>query len=388
MTTGQQAIGHDLGAAVRASFPTDSRMVRVQKLMEEHSVDFLVAVGADYGTWLTNYHRYFGGLSAVILSADGETTLLTTPDELPAAQELSSATRTRSYGESGFGLDLNPMSSLLTELESDQALKGAARVGVAGISAATATELTWAAPVELDGDLVRLSMRKDLDEAKKVAVAYNLCWKAQAATAEAVSNGASEIEVFTTAHSVAQLAFGEPVEFVADVLAGPNAAQVCCPVAYAGRRKVEVGEALVADIVVRAAGYWGDTCRTHVRGENEEIQGGLVKLVKILDDASRELRPGARGSDIHRGISTALKGSFPGAGFPHHAGHGLGRSSFEGPHLIPADDTALEAGMILAVEPGAYYPDRWGIRWENEYLVTDSGGVELNEALGALDAST
>ena len=62
-------------------------------------------------------------------------------------------------------------------------------------------------------------------------MAYNLCWQAQAATAKAVSDGASEIEVFTTAHSVAQLAFGEPVEFVADVLAGPNAAQVCCPVA-------------------------------------------------------------------------------------------------------------------------------------------------------------
>ena len=83
-------------------------------------------------------------------------------------------------------------------------------------------------------------------------------------------------------------------------------------------------------------------------------------------------------------ISSALKDPFPGAGFPHHGGHGLGLSSFEGPHIIPADDTVLESGMIMAVEPGAYYPGRWGIRWENEYLVTDKGGVELNEALGAL----
>jgi Xaa-Pro aminopeptidase len=387
MTTRQQATAQDLRAAVQASFPSDSRLARVQQLMEEHSADCLVAVGGDYANWLTNYHRYFAGLSAVIVTADGETTLFTSPDELPLAQERSSATRTRSYGEAGFGLDLNPMSGLLAALVGHDALKHAKRVGVAGLTAAAATELGWAAPVELGGGLERISQRKDIDEARKVAVAYNLCWKAQAATAEAVSNGASEIEVFTTAHSVAQLAFGEPVEFVADILAGPNAAQVCCPVAYAGPKTVEIGEALVADIVVRAAGYWGDTCRTHIRGENEEIQTALVKLVKILDDASRELRPGARGCDLHAMIRDALKGPFPGAGFPHHAGHGLGLSSFEGPHIIPADDTTLEAGMILAVEPGAYYPDRWGIRWENEYLVTDNGGVELNEALGALDAN-
>jgi Xaa-Pro aminopeptidase len=387
MTTRQEATAHDLRASVQASFPADPRLVRVQKLMQEHSVDYLVAVGADYANWLTNYYRYFSGLSAVIVAADGETTLVTSPDELPLAQERSTATRARSYGGSGFGLDLNPMGSLLTALEGDDALQRAKRVGVAGISAATAAEAGWAAPIELDGELVRISRRKDLDEARKVAVAYNLCWEAQAATAKAVSDGASEIEVFTTAHSVAQLAFGEPVEFVADVLAGPNAAQVCCPVAYAGPKTVEVGECLVADIVVRAAGYWGDTCRTYIRGENQEIQAALAKLVSILDDASRELRPGARGSDIHSMISSALKGPFPGAGFPHHGGHGLGLSSFEGPHIIPADDTVLESGMIMAVEPGAYYPGRWGIRWENEYLVTDSGGVELNEALGALAGS-
>ena len=81
---------------------------------QEHSVDYLVAVGADYANWLTNYYRYFAGLSAVIVAADGETTLVTSPDELPLAQERSTATRARSYGEGGFGLDLNPMASLLT----------------------------------------------------------------------------------------------------------------------------------------------------------------------------------------------------------------------------------------------------------------------------------
>jgi Xaa-Pro aminopeptidase len=39
--------------------------------------------------------------------------------------------------------------------------------------------------------------------------------------------------------------------------------------------------------------------------------------------------------------------------------------------------------MILAIEPGAYFPGRYGVRVENEYLVTSAGGVELNAALAA-----
>jgi Xaa-Pro aminopeptidase len=37
--------------------------------------------------------------------------------------------------------------------------------------------------------------------------------------------------------------------------------------------------------------------------------------------------------------------------------------------------------MILAVEPGVYFPGRYGARVENVFLVTESGGVDLREAV-------
>jgi Xaa-Pro aminopeptidase len=73
---------------------------------------------------------------------------------------------------------------------------------------------------------------------------------------------------------------------------------------------------------------------------------------------------------------------FPGGEFPHHGGHALGLTSFEDPHIIPSDDTPLEPGMVMAVEPGVYFPDRWGARVENVFVVTDQGGVELRQAIG------
>ena len=55
------------------------------------------------------------------------------------------------------------------------------------------------------------------------------------------------------------------------------------------------------------------------------------------------------------------------------AGHALGLTSFEDPHLIPSDDTPLESWMVIAVEPGAYV--RWPVRRPGgERLRRDAAG--------------
>jgi Xaa-Pro aminopeptidase len=257
-------------------------------------------------------------------------------------------------------------------------------VGFAGVSKAVAHDLGWSSPISLDNELEHFAQRKDRDELERIAVAYNLCWEAHRSVESAVNDGASELDIFTLAQSVAQRSLGQPIEFVADVLAGVNSAQVCCPIAVAGSKRVEVGEPLIADIAVRPAGYWGDTCRTYIRGANDEIREGLEKLTTILDNAALELRPGARGSEVHESIRRALEETFPGGEFPHHGGHGIGLSCWQGPHIIPSDKSVLGLGMIVAVEPGVYFADRWGIRRENEYLVTENGGVELNVALESI----
>ncbi len=113
----------------------------------------------------------------------------------------------------------------------------------------------------------------------------------------------------------------------------------------------------------------------------------LERLAGLLETTVAEMRPGMRGCDVHASMSEALAATFPGAKpFPHHGGHGIGLGPCDSPHLIPADETRLEAGMILAVEPGAYFEHRHGVRLENEYLVTEAGAVELNAALAAVTA--
>jgi Xaa-Pro dipeptidase len=386
--TSQQAIGGELREAVLASFPSERRDVRIRQLIADQSLDCIVAVGKQYATWLTGYSRYFAGISATVVGPGGEIELVTSPDEAPVAERESTATRVWTYGTGGFGLDLDPRSTLLSSLPSVDLVQQARRIGIAGLPASAAAGLGGQELTDVTASVDREILVKDRDEAEKVAVSYNLCLAAQQAVGVGVQEGASELELFTRAHSTAQLLFGAPVEFISDLLSGPSTAEVCCPIAVAGPRRAEPGEPVVADIAVGAGGYWGDTCRTYVHGSNEEVQERLGRLASVLEATVAQMRPGVRGCDLHSSMAQALVAAFPGANpFPHHGGHGIGLGPCDSPHVIPADETRLEAGMILAIEPGAYFPGRYGVRTENEYLVTPAGGVELNAALAAARAS-
>jgi Xaa-Pro aminopeptidase len=121
--TSQQAIGSEIREAVLASFPSDPRDVRIRQLMADQSLDCIVAAGRQYATWLTGYSRYFAGISATVVGPAGEIELVTSPDEAPVAERESTATRVWTHGTAGFGLDLDPWSTLLSSLPSVDLVK-------------------------------------------------------------------------------------------------------------------------------------------------------------------------------------------------------------------------------------------------------------------------
>jgi Xaa-Pro aminopeptidase len=193
--------------------------------------------------------------------------------------------------------------------------------------------------------------------------------------------GATEIEIMTAAQGAAQVAHGSPVEFAADLLAGPNTAEVCGPIAIPGRTRAEPGQPVIADICIGADGYWADTCRTHVSGSNAEVAEIYQQLGEILDATAADLRSGATGAQVFARMRDRILSTRPDGEFPHHGGHGVGLSVFDDPHVIPSDEQRLEDWMVLALEPGVYLPGRFGVRRENLFLVTPNGGVELTRAV-------
>jgi Xaa-Pro aminopeptidase len=360
------------------------RLERLRSWMEDEQVDCTIVLGPDPVNHLCGYWRYFGGPSALVVGRDGDRTLTVMVDEAPIAETQSDANRVLGYGERGFGIDLDPVAALVRTVAALPVIAAADRIGIYSELPGAATrlgEVLTGTVVDAGAALYRIRLIKDWDELEKINAGYELCWLGQQAVGSGAVPGTSEIELFTAAQATAQIASGGPIEFVCDLLSGTSTANVCCPIHVAGERRIEQGDAVIADVVVRTAGYWGDSAETYVVGANADAQAARTMLLGVLEQARTELVPGATGAEVFTNMHARIVEAMPGGELPHHGGHALGLTSFEDPHLIPSDTTPFEPWMVLAVEPGVYFPGRYGARVENVFVVTPGGGVELRQAI-------
>lgn len=150
-----------------------------------------------------------------------------------------------------------------------------------------------------------------------------------------------------------------------------------------GTGPIRAGEPIIIDIFPRSekTGYFADITRTVVKGTpRPRVREMYDAVLAGQRGALRMIRHGARSSDIHgaildlfekRGFKTGEIGGRM-QGFFHGTGHGLGLEIHEPPR-IATNDTRLEAGMVVTVEPGLYYAGIGGMRIEDTVLVTRTG---------------
>ncbi len=133
--------------------------------------------------------------------------------------------------------------------------------------------------------------------------------------------------------------------------------------------------------------YFADMTRTVVKGQASD---GLKRMYAAVQ-AGQELAiqaicAGAKGQDIHRQVQEFFTqsgfetGSVDGVpqGFIHGTGHGVGLEIHEPPRIGNAADV-LEAGQVVTVEPGLYYPHIGGVRLEDMVVVTADGCTNLTD---------
>ena len=60
--------------------------------------------------------------------------------------------------------------------------------------------------------------------------------------------------------------------------------------------------------------------------------------------------------------------------FTHRVGHGIGMDMHEWTYLVRGNTTKLEAGMTFSDEPGIYIPGEFGVRLEDDMVITANGG--------------
>jgi len=140
------------------------------------------------------------------------------------------------------------------------------------------------------------------------------------------------------------------------------------------------GELVVIDYGVHFNGYETDICRTFAVGEPTALARELHTVVLAAFDAAvATAQPGRLAEDVHQAAHDVIAAAGYGEYFIHGVGHGVGVQSHEPPLLALGQKTRLEAGMVIAIEPGIY-TQGIGLRLEDDVIVRPGGGESLNHA--------
>ena len=137
-------------------------------------------------------------------------------------------------------------------------------------------------------------------------------------------------------------------------------------------------EPTLLEIWVCADGYWCDLTKNAVPGKLTEAYDELTDgLLRVYRRAIDHLRPGASLPDLDRLIREGIAElGYPGQP-SHPIAHGVGARAHEPPYAHQSGAGELRERMVLAVEPGVYWPGGGGLRVEDNFLITPDGCEQL-----------
>jgi len=166
----------------------------------------------------------------------------------------------------------------------------------------------------------------------------------------------------------------DTVPFVA-VVSGPGGYSQC--IVGPSERRLASGDVLFVDTGATFDGYFCDFDRNFAFGHlSDAARRGHEAVWDATEAGIAAARPGARASDLWRAMAGVLEAAGSQGLNVGRMGHGLGLQLTEPPSNMPSDDTVLEPGMVMTIEPGMEYaPGRMLLHEENVAITED--GAEL-----------
>ncbi len=152
---------------------------------------------------------------------------------------------------------------------------------------------------------------------------------------------------------------------------------------------IREGEIILIDDGCTVQGYQSDISRSFVYGKPTQRQRDVFELVhRAQATALAAAHPGVQAQAIDaaaRQVITAAGFGPDYRTFTHRLGHGIGMDGHEWPYLVRGNTTLLEPGMCFSDEPGIYLPGEFGIRLEDDWHLTEQGGVLFTPQSSSLE---
>lgn len=135
-----------------------------------------------------------------------------------------------------------------------------------------------------------------------------------------------------------------------------------------GRKKVKMGSLILIDFGANYEDYLSDMTRIVFFGKPKSEQINVyqklltiqqstisnLKKVKLLKEADDYCRLLIADSQLPN--------------YPHSTGHGVGLEIHEYPKISQRSKDRLRVNQVFTIEPGVYFPGRWGMRVEDTVL--------------------
>ncbi len=321
------------------------------------------------------------GHSALVIPIGGEPVLIIDTTHRQDLVPITDVRLARSNSQHA-----GPSVANFAEAISDTLLEkglGAGRVGLIGddvMPVRMQREITERLPrlifEPIDDVLARHRMIKSEAELRLHRNATQTCDTGYAGTVRAIRDGATEAEVCAEGLAATMRAGADFVRYVR-TYSGPHSAMGSRWPQATGRRMAD-GEIVVLDIVGARWGHQFDVNRTFVVGRRatDRQKRQLDTALAATRAAIAAARPGVPAEALVGAANRVIEERGFAVDARTFIGHGIGYETMEPPLLIMGDQTPLEPGMVLCVEPGVVVPGAEGVRIEEEIVVTE-GEPEL-----------
>jgi Xaa-Pro aminopeptidase len=350
--------------------PFRARQERLVTLLEKKNIGWLVITQPANIFYLTGF---LGSAGVALFAATDEARLWVDPRYALQAGEQAQGVRVKEERKS-------PLKSVGQWLGRCQ-MGVACRVGFED-SHLTCTELTTLQVAagrrvlfEPAGGLVEeLRAVKDSKEIDVLRRAALLTGHVLDGLRAKVRPGVRESDLAAEIEYQMRLRGADGAAFATIVASGTRAA---LPHARASPREIKRNELVIIDLGAILAGYAADMTRTFYTGRpTRRIRSLYAAVLEAEQRAIESAEVGVKAGKVDGAARQELGLRGLGKYFTHSTGHGVGVEVHEAPRLARGQKEQLQAGHVVAVEPGIYLEGFGGVRLEDMVLV-GNGGPEV-----------
>lgn len=221
----------------------------------------------------------------------------------------------------------------------------------------------------ISGLVESLRRQKDETEIAAIKAAIKVALKALQSVRRRIRPGITEGELAGRLEFEIRR-FGAQCSFETIVAFGSSAAE---PHHKSGKKRLKKNDSVLIDFGVRLSGYCCDLTRCFAVGRVSRRYAKAYEAVEQAKKAAiKKIRAGVGAKEVDKAARKVIRqyGFEP---HGHGTGHGLGLEVHEQPVISDRANGKLEAGDCITIEPGIYIPGKFGIRLEDDVLVTETG---------------